>query len=45
VHIPLHACRACREQGYDWYEAADARTFDGVYLQDRPQDKYLVKKA
>ncbi|MEN8244871.1 MAG: histone deacetylase [Thermodesulfobacteriota bacterium] len=43
IHIPCKACDACKNQGYDWYEAGDASTCDGVYLQDRTQDKYLVK--
>jgi acetoin utilization deacetylase AcuC-like enzyme len=44
VHIPRKACPACRQQGYDWYESASSDQFKHIYLQDRPQDAYLVKK-
>ena len=41
VHIPRKACSQCRDTGYRWYEAADSRQFDGIYLQDRTKDLYL----
>lgn len=44
VHIPRKACPACKEQGMQWYEAADPRQFDHVFLQDRISDSYLDKK-
>jgi hypothetical protein len=38
VYIPPNACRACRSQGRAWYEEADIKKFDKIYLQDLPQD-------
>jgi len=43
VHIPINACKACIEQGYDFYEQADTSKFDKVILQDRPKDTYEIK--
>ncbi len=43
IHIPIHACRACRETGYRWYGEAGGGDYQIVYLQDRPKDEYLVK--
>ncbi len=44
VHIPIKACKKCRETGYNWYEEAKKGDFHRAYLQDRPEDKYLEKK-
>ena len=44
IHVPRKACDDCKHQAYDWYEAEDAQTYDGVYLQDRTKDDYLVKQ-
>ncbi len=44
VHIPRKACRACRKQGFEWYDSANEKNFDMVILQDRVNDQYLVKK-
>ncbi len=44
VHVPRSACEACKNQGYTWYTDGAAREFDGIFLQDRIEDKYLVKK-
>jgi hypothetical protein len=41
VHIPRKACSQCKDTGYRWYEEADSRHFDGIYLQDRTEDLYL----
>jgi acetoin utilization deacetylase AcuC-like enzyme len=41
VHIPRKACSQCKDTGYRWYEEADPRNFDGIYLQDRTEDLYL----
>ena len=41
VHIPRKACSKCKDTGYQWYEAADRRQFDEIYLQDRTEDLYL----
>jgi len=43
VHVPRKACEACRQQGYEWYEACRDRRYDAVFLQDRTKDQYLVK--
>jgi len=38
VHIPRNACRACRDQGAQWYAQADESRYDKVCLQDRFAD-------
>ena len=43
IHIPPRACDVCKNQGYAWYEAEDPQQYDGVFLQDRTEDKYLTK--
>ncbi|MFZ5569551.1 MAG: histone deacetylase [Thermodesulfobacteriota bacterium] len=43
IHIPLYACRACRETGYRWYGEATGNDYQMVHLQDRPKDEYLIK--
>ena len=43
VHIPVNACKLCSETGYMWYETADKKDFDMIFLQDRTQDNFLVK--
>ena len=43
VHIPVNACKLCRETGYMWYETADKKDFDMIFLQDRTQDNFLVR--
>ena len=45
IHIPRKACEACRDQGHAWYEEEDAGKYDGVFLQDRTEDKYLIKEV
>jgi acetoin utilization deacetylase AcuC-like enzyme len=44
VHIPRKACPACKEQGRQWYDDADPKQFDHVFLQDRISDSFLEKK-
>ena len=44
VHIPPHACPACIQQGYDWFDAVDPDVCDRAFLQDRPQDRFVEKK-
>ena len=44
VHIPRKACQACKEQGRQWYDDADPKQFDHVFLQDRISDSFLEKK-
>jgi len=44
VHIPRKACKACQELGYEWFDSSRARQYDGVFLQDRPRDQYVVKE-
>jgi hypothetical protein len=41
VNIPRKACRKCNDIGYRWYDEADPKHFDGIYLQDRTEDLYL----
>ena len=41
VHIPRKACAACRETAYHWFEAADPKHFEHIFLQDRPKDTYI----
>ena len=45
VHVPRHACEACRNQGHEWYEAADTARFDKIYLQDCHADVMKEKAA
>ena len=44
VHIPRKACRTCRELGFEWYDSANERSYDMIILQDRVNDRYLVRK-
>jgi len=41
IHIPRKACSRCKDAAYQWYDRADQRQFDGIFLQDRPEDLYL----
>ncbi len=43
IMIPRKACSICRDMGYRWFEEADRRRFDYVYLQDRPAKKYIAR--
>jgi len=43
VHIPRKACSECIELGYRWFEEADPKALDRIFLQDRTQDQYLVR--
>jgi acetoin utilization deacetylase AcuC-like enzyme len=45
IHIPRKACNSCRQQGLDWFEAADTSLFPLVFLQDRSLDQYNQKKG
>ncbi len=45
VHIPRQGCEECEELGRRWFESADQRLYDRIYLQDRKHDRYLVRKA
>ncbi len=44
VHVPRKACQKCRQIGHDWYEAADRRQYDMIFLQDRTHDRFLAGK-
>ncbi|MBN1932617.1 MAG: histone deacetylase [Desulfobacterales bacterium] len=44
VHIPRKACKDCKEIGYRWYESEKSDRYDFVFLQDRTEDQYRVKK-
>jgi hypothetical protein len=41
VQIPRKACNQCKDIGYRWYDEANRRGFDNIYLQDRTEDLYL----
>jgi acetoin utilization deacetylase AcuC-like enzyme len=43
IHIPVNACAKCRDQGMQWFESANPDRYDGIHLQDRTQDRYVVK--
>ena len=43
VHIPLHACEKCRQTGLQWYDEAETQNYLKVFLQNRPDDAYLIK--
>ncbi len=43
VHIPINACSACKEKGYEFYDTADKSKYHKIYLQDRPKDTYEIK--
>ncbi|MEN6483585.1 MAG: histone deacetylase [Syntrophobacteraceae bacterium] len=45
VHIPRKACKFCRDLGYQWFESRSVREYNRVFLQDRSEDRYLVRKA
>jgi acetoin utilization deacetylase AcuC-like enzyme len=45
VHIPRKACKACQEMGYEWYESGNRRNCNQVFLQDRVNKQYLVRKV
>jgi acetoin utilization deacetylase AcuC-like enzyme len=40
VQIPRAACPECRREALHWYESADRQTYDHVFLQDRPRDRF-----
>jgi len=44
VHIPRKACSRCKDVGYQWYDGADPRQFDKIYLQDRTEDRYPKRR-
>ena len=43
IHIPRNACSICRDIGREWFDNANLRTFNQVFLQDRPNDIFLSK--
>ncbi|GBC63789.1 histone deacetylase [Desulfonema ishimotonii] len=43
IHVPVGGCPACKQTAYDWYESADDGMYDGIFLQDRTEDKYLKR--
>ncbi|QCQ22838.1 histone deacetylase family protein [Desulfoglaeba alkanexedens] len=44
VHVPRKACKACQELGREWFETANLRSYDRVFLQDRLEREYLIRK-
>jgi acetoin utilization deacetylase AcuC-like enzyme len=43
ITIPFHACKACREFGEQQYDAARLNAYGQVFLQDKDNDRYLMK--
>jgi acetoin utilization deacetylase AcuC-like enzyme len=43
VHIPRSACHKCKDIAYDWFDSADIKKFDMIFLQDRTEDEYLQR--
>jgi acetoin utilization deacetylase AcuC-like enzyme len=43
IHIPRRACSECINKGYDWYQNADPKRYDHIFLQDRTKDIYLTQ--
>jgi acetoin utilization deacetylase AcuC-like enzyme len=43
THIPRNACPECKKRGYDWYQDADSKRYDHIFLQDRTEDIYLTQ--
>jgi acetoin utilization deacetylase AcuC-like enzyme len=43
VHIPRKACPECKNRAYDWYQNADSKRYDHIFLQDRTEDKYFTR--
>lgn len=44
ITIPLYSCKSCRDKGYRLWEESGSAKYDYCILQDKDQDKYLVKK-
>ena len=42
-HIPQNACPECQALGKEWYDSGNLKQYHQVFLQDRPNDVYLVK--
>jgi Histone deacetylase domain len=45
VHIPRKACAACRKQGQNWYDTADEKLFNFIFMQDRTDDRYVGREG
>jgi hypothetical protein len=45
VHVPRKACTACQELGQQWYDETKGSPYDHIFLQDRCNRRYLVKKS
>ena len=43
IHIPRKACPECKTTAYDWYQSADSKRYDHIFLQDRTEDKYFTR--
>lgn len=44
ISIPMFACKSCQGKGYQFWEEYNTDQYDYCILQDKAQDKYLVKK-
>ena len=45
VHIPRKACKKCMEIGYEWFDKHSSGEYNLIFLQDRTQDQYFVRKG
>ncbi|NOY69040.1 MAG: histone deacetylase [Deltaproteobacteria bacterium] len=45
IHIPKKACDKCKKTGRQWYETADTGRYEMIMMQDRPEDRFLVRTA
>jgi acetoin utilization deacetylase AcuC-like enzyme len=43
VHIPRKACKRCKAVAYDWYQGAQAKNYNQIFLQDRTEDLFLER--
>jgi acetoin utilization deacetylase AcuC-like enzyme len=43
IHIPRKACPECKKTAYDWYQNADSKRYNHIFLQDRTEDKYFTR--
>ena len=44
IHLPRKACPQCTAVARRWYETADLKDYPMVCFQDRPEDRYEVRR-
>ncbi|MFZ2448272.1 MAG: histone deacetylase [Syntrophobacteraceae bacterium] len=44
VHVPRNACGDCLAAGHKFYDSADIKRYNRIFLQDRTSDQYFVRK-